>query len=110
MSDATAADREWMGKIAAAGCIACRKRFGTHNPTTVHHITSGGRRMGHLFTIPLCPWHHQGYVLPSMTTRRMEAMYGPSLAKNKGEFERVFGTELDLLEELRSELGSKSET
>lgn len=45
-----------------------------------------------------------------MTTSRMTATYGPSLAKDKGEFERVFGTELDLLEEVRRELGSKSES
>lgn len=110
MSDTTAADREWMGKVAAHGCVACRKRFGVHEPTTVHHITSGGRRMGHLFTIPLCPWHHMGLVRPQMTTSRMTATYGPSFAKDKGEFERVFGTELDLLEEVRRELGSKSES
>jgi hypothetical protein len=61
--------------------------------------------MGHLFTIPLCPWHHQGYVKPGKTSSKMEAIFGPSLAKNKNEFERVFGTELELLEQVRACLG-----
>lgn len=94
-----------MGKVAAYGCVACQIRLGVHEPTTVHHITDCGRRMGHLFTIPLCPWHHQGYVKPGKTSAKMEAIFGPSLAKNKTDFERVFGTELELLERVRSCLG-----
>lgn len=30
--------------------------------TEVHHLTDGGRRLGHMFTVPLCQWHHtQGH-------------------------------------------------
>lgn len=35
----------------------------------------------------------------------MAAVFGPSLAKSKNDFERVFGTELELLERVRSCLG-----
>lgn len=102
-----AEESAWMGKVAQFGCIACRIRLGVHEPTTVHHITDGGRRLGHLFTIPLCPWHHQGYCRSGMTSKSMEAQFGPSLAKSKRDFERIFGTELDLLEQVRTCLGFK---
>lgn len=96
-----------MGRIAREGCICCLIRLGTHEPTTVHHITDCGRRLGHLFTIPLCPWHHQGYCRPGKTSKVMAQIFGPSLAKSKTDFERVFGTELDLLERMRQCLGYK---
>jgi len=91
-----------MGKVAGMGCVACRLRLGVHEPTTVHHITSGGRRLGNMFTIPLCPWHHQGYCRRGLTSTKMAAIFGPSLAKSKTDFEREFGTELELLEKVKS--------
>lgn len=94
-----------MGKVAAFGCVACKIRLGTHEPTTVHHITDSGRRLGHMFTIPLCPWHHQGYLKPGKSGKVMEQIFGPSLAKSKAEFTRVFGTELELLAKVQSWLG-----
>ena len=97
-----AEESAWMGKVAAFGCIACKMRLGVHEPTTVHHITDSGRRLGHLFTIPLCPWHHQGYVRPGMTSSKMVARFGPSLAKSRKDFESTFGTELELLSKVRA--------
>lgn len=96
-----------MDKVARMGCIACRIRLGVHEPTTVHHITAGGRRMGHLFTIPLCPWHHQGYCRNGITSTSMATLFGPSLAKSRRDFKREFGTELDLLEQVRTCLSPK---
>lgn len=101
----TVKEKAWMGKVAAYGCVACQIRLGVHEPTTVHHITDSGRRMGHFFTIPLCPWHHQGYCRQGKTSTKMEAIFGPSLAKSRPDFERIFGTELDLLEKVRACLG-----
>lgn len=98
-------EKAWMGKVAAFGCVACQIRFGVHEPTTVHHITDCGRRMGHMFTIPLCPWHHQGYCKSGMSSKAMTDRFGPSLAKSRRDFERIFGTELDLLEHVKSCLG-----
>lgn len=105
MKAATAAEKAWMGRVAALGCICAKIRFNRFEPATVHHLTDGGRRMGHFFTIPLSPWAHQGYCLPGKTSTQMTAIYGPSLAKNKREFERVFGSELELLEKVRTCLG-----
>lgn len=105
VKSATVEEQKWMGKVAAFGCVACQIRLGTHEPTTVHHLTDCGRRMGHFFTIPLCPWHHQGHCRPGSTSTKMAAIFGPSFAKSKLDFERVFGTELELLEKVRTCLG-----
>lgn len=87
------AEREWMDAIAQAGCCAC-KQEGYTTPAEVHHITSAGRRMGHLFTIPLCRWHHQ-----------LGDADRPSVHGAKRSFEAKYGTQLELLARLKVELG-----
>lgn len=81
-----------MRRVVEYGCIACRKDGHFFEPAQVHHITSGFRRMGHLFTIPLCPGHHTG------TDR-------PSVHGAKRTFEQQYGTQLELLAELQVALG-----
>lgn len=46
-------EQAWMDWIVQQGCSICR------SPAEVHHLVSGGRRLGHLFTIGLCPVHHR---------------------------------------------------
>ena len=78
----TADERRWLNAIADMGCIACRVdgHFGV--PAEIHHIVSGGRRLGHLHSIPLCPGHHRdGAGIPGLVARhpwkaRFEAQYG----------------------------------
>lgn len=51
-----------MGRVAALGCIVCRKlRLGA-TPAEVHHIREGtGKgRASHYETLPLCYLHHRG--------------------------------------------------
>lgn len=90
---ATKTEREWMARIADLGCIACRKD-GHSTPASVHHIVQGHRRLGHLFTLPLCPLHHQG-----------DGREVPSVHFTKRTFAAKYGTELELLAELQIELG-----
>jgi hypothetical protein len=91
----TKLEREWMARVRDYGCIACRID-GQQRPASVHHITQGFRRLGHLFTIPLCePGHHKdgahlGFV---------------SLHDAKRSFVERYGSELDLLARLKVELG-----
>lgn len=95
----TAAERDWMNKVAAFGCIVCWKFYGIKLPCAVHHILSGGRRMGHLFTIGLCdPGHHQG-----------GDKEGRFISRHpwKARFQEAYGTELELLEELRGMLATQ---
>lgn len=89
----TKTEREWMARIADMGCIACRKD-GISSPASVHHIVQGNRRLGHLFTLPLCYLHHQG-----------DGREVPSVHFSKRTFVQRYGTELELLAELQTELG-----
>lgn len=92
----TKAEREWLDAIVRFGCIACWLDGLGHRTPAVHHILRGGRRMGHLFTLPLCPGHHQdGTGLPGMVARH----------PYKARFESRYGTELHLLSELRAQFG-----
>ncbi len=82
----TKEEAEWMDRIVRLGCIVCWNEGRRGEPPDVHHILSGGRRMGHLFTIPLCPGHHRGGV-PGMIARHPW----------KARFEAAYGYEIDLL-------------
>ena len=89
----TKLEREWMDRVSDFGCIAC-KQDGHETPASVHHITSGFRRMGHLFTIGLCEPHHKG-----------DGREVPSVHFAKRTFSQRYGSELALLARLKVELG-----
>lgn len=97
----TKAEAEWMSRIVSHGCVACgidgtltKSEDGVYEPVRpeVHHILRGGRRVGHLFTLPLCTLHHRG---ESPHARH----------PYKARFEARYGSELDLLARLKRELG-----
>ena len=82
-----------MDKIVEFGCVACHID-GNFRPAAVHHITRG-KRLGHLFTIPLCdPGHHKQGAHLGMV----------SFHDRRESFEAAYGTEMELLERLRDEL------
>lgn len=63
------------------------------------HETQCGRRTGHRFTFPGCPWHHQGQTPDGMDWEQCTALYGPSFAVSKRNFQARYGTERELAEE-----------
>lgn len=72
-----------MWAIVQLGCIACYVMDKPRTPGAVHHLLSGGRRIGHLSSICLCdPGHHQnpqkgsGKIARHPTKARFEAAYG----------------------------------
>ena len=89
----TKAERDWLEAARAFGCIACRIDD-VDSMANMHHIVSGNRRMGHLFSIPLCYEHHQG------GGKRV-----PSVHMTKRSFVARYGTELELLESVKSAMG-----
>ena len=93
----TKAQKERFRKLQEFGCIACFKELDWSAPD-IHHIVEGGRRLGHDFTLPLCPWHHRGIQWDEWTARGMEEVLGPSLAHSKRKFVEWYGTERELLE------------
>ena len=101
----TAAQRRRMAALKEFGCILCLEIGIGRVPPEIHHITECGRRLGHDHTIPICCWHHRGQ--PWNCDQRpsgMEELAGPSLARNKREFVRRFGTERDILERVDEQL------
>lgn len=89
---ATAEEAAWMNLIQEFGCIVCALHYGVKSKSEIHHLKSGDRRMGHLFTLPLCYAHHRG-----------GAGDGDFISRHpwKRRFEKVYGFELDLLEKLK---------
>ncbi len=80
------------------GCIACRLGGHGFEPAQIHHILSGGKRIGHDATIPVCPWHHVGEPRYPYNAATMIVLRGPSLGRHKQAFVKEYGTEQSLLE------------
>ena len=91
----TLAERQHLARVAALGCVLCRRLGLGETPATIHHIRAGqgmSQRASHFETIGLCYPHHQGD----------EGLHG----LGRRAFERVYGvTELELLAEVRELLG-----
>jgi Recombination enhancement, RecA-dependent nuclease len=97
----TVAESAWMDAITTLGCIACILDGHQGRPGAVHHILSGGRRMGHLFTLCLCqPGHHMDGAQAGMVSRHPW----------KTRFEERYGSEASLLEFTKHMLDKKAPT
>ena len=81
----TVAEQEWMEAIVRIGCIVCILTKQGPTPGEVHHMLSGGRKMGHRWTLCLCPSHHRGglnnrqIVSRDHSQRRFEERYWPEI-------------------------------
>ncbi len=95
----TKADRERFEKLQRLGCVCCRKAGSGYRAPDIHHVLSGGRRMGHQYTLPLCPDHHR------WPGHKNGAVVGPSLADGSKKFEAYWGTQLELLAEVNALIG-----
>jgi hypothetical protein len=95
----TKAEAARISRMLALGCIACRVQFGIKDqPAEVQHIVSGNRRMGHWYTIPLCPGHHRG-VWPDFEALGTNLVEPPvSIASGVPLFEEAYGTQRELWE------------
>jgi hypothetical protein len=98
---ATKAEQQWMDAITQLGCIVCHLQGRGYVPCDVHHMLSGGRRIGHLATIGLCsPGHH----------RNAQAWTGEvSRHPTKAQFEERYGTEEELLQKTKQLLAVRNE-
>lgn len=84
--------KEWYDLLSQIGCIVCLKHHFTSSPPEMHHILRSGRKIDDLHTIPLCYSHHRSEINIKLFVSRHPW---------KKEFERRYGTELELLEETR---------
>lgn len=88
----TKREKRWLDAICQLGCIICLLFLRVFSPAEPHHLLSGGRRRGHLFTIPLCPLHHRSGLNNHEVTSRDQC---------RKRFEERYGTEDSLLAKTR---------
>lgn len=97
----TKAEQLRLDRIHAMPCPPCeQEKVKQPLRTEAHHLVDKGTRLlsgGHMATIPLCGWHHEGTLLYPLSSRQMKFHYGPSLKKHKREFVACYGTERELL-------------
>lgn len=94
----TKGDNAWMGAIVEIGCIACLVQGTPGTIPEIHHIRAGqgrGQRSDHQKSIALCPAHHRGTHHPDIASIHMA----------KRAFIEQFGTEEELYERTKQELG-----
>lgn len=90
-------ERDYLNRVASLGCIACRNLGHGETPAHIHHIRTGkgmGQRASNYETIPLCPTHHQ------------QGGHGVAIHAGQKTWEANFGTELELLEQVKMELSN----
>lgn len=92
----TKAEKEHLSKVAALGCMVCRRMGYEGTPAEIHHPRRGtglGQRASHYDAVPLCPEHHRGNT----------GIHGLG---TKGFPKRWGFTEADLLDEVKMLLGN----
>ena len=95
----TKAEAARFAKLKALGCVACRlERIppDTMEPQ-IHHFLSGNKRIGHMATVPLCYWHHNGLPYDGVPTAWFLANVGPSFHKHTRQFRAKYGSDAELL-------------
>lgn len=93
-------ERAHMSKVAALGCVVCRNLGYGETPAALHHIRAGqgmSQRASHYQVLPLCGAHHQ------------TGGYGVAIHAGQKEWEKRYGTELELLEQVYDEIGFRPE-
>lgn len=94
----TKAEKAHLSRVADIGCIVCIRMGYGLSPAEIHHLRKGagmGQRSKHIGgTIGLCPPHHR------------TGGYGTALHAGQKEFERRYGTETELLEDVTRRLAT----
>jgi hypothetical protein len=87
-------ESEHMNKVVSLGCIVCFNNGFYDTPSEVHHIGNGtmGKKATNYEIIPLCPIHHR------------RGNIGVAVHSGRKSFEANFGTEQELLEQVRGML------
>lgn len=97
-------EAERMDAMMRLGCVCCAMLFSL--PVVAqecHHILSGGRRMGHYFTLPLCRGHHQGDWSPEQI-ELIPAKKRVAISDGRKAFNAVYNSERKLWEVVQDRL------
>ena len=85
-------EKRHLSLVASFGCIACEKLGFLGSPAELHHprFDQGvAQRACHFDVIPLCAYHHR------------TGSYGEALHAGQKAWEKKFGTEKELLREIK---------
>lgn len=100
----TKAESQRIERLKAGECLCCWLNRQQGRPTAyfggcdAHHVLSGGRRIGHMATLGLCPWHHRALrPYADMNDAQATEMFGPSLALGSKPFHALYGSDEELL-------------
>lgn len=88
--------REYMGRVAALGCVVCRNEGHGLSPAELHHprfLAGAGQKASDFDVIPLCPAHHR------------IGGYGVAFHAGAQAFEARYGSEESLHAQTRAEAG-----
>lgn len=86
------------------GCVACAVlEVPNINCLELHHILSGGIRMGHWYTIFLCRGHHQGD-WQAAQLEWIEPEKRVAMPDSRRRFNAVYGSERSLWERVQARL------
>lgn len=92
----TKAELRHMDAVARLGCVVCRNLNLGASPAELHHprfLAGGAQKASHFDVIPLCPIHHR------------TGGIGVALHAGQRTWEAKYGTESELLEQVRREIG-----
>jgi hypothetical protein len=91
----TADERRYVTAALEHGCIVCKLHHGAVTPAEWHHVTAGGRRLGHQQGFALCPMHHRGVNLAPGEVPRHSPNGGQG---GRNAFERKYQPEAVLVQ------------
>ena len=88
----TANEKRHMDMVSQIGCIVCKNQGNYFVPTEIHHTEGKTKEEAHFKVLPLCYEHHRQGVMNGMWVSRHPW---------KKEFEKRYGTELELLKQVK---------
>lgn len=97
----TKTERSHIIRVARIGCIACKKMGHFTPEVEIHHVRMGngvGQRASHFDVLPLCHVHHR------------TGPHGVAFHAGQRTWEAEYGTEAELLDQVRGLLGIKEPT
>ena len=87
----TAKEQKHMNEVRSLGCIVCFNNGYPFTPAEIHNVHGKTKENAHFQVLPLCPIHHRTGGHEGDISRH----------PNKARFEEAYGTEEELLEQVR---------
>ena len=87
----TKEEQEHMDLVRGIGCIVCYNNGYPYVPAEIHHIV-GKEKRNHMRVLPLCDIHHRNGSHKRPISRH----------PNKKRFDEAYGTEEELLEQVKN--------